>query len=305
MTSSRTTGNRYLSPLRYPGGKGCLGAFVAELIAAQRPRPSRYVEPFAGGAGVALSLLYHEHVDEIVLNDIDAGVAAFWRSLFHQPAQLIQLVRTTPVTIDEWHRQREIHERRSADDIELGYATFFLNRTNRSGILNGRPIGGLNQTGKWLIDVRYDASRLADRVAKLAAFASRVTVCSEDGIGLITRELAVESTFIYADPPYLDKGDDLYLDTLEWRDHQRLATVLADAEGWLLTYDHDPRVLQLYRHLRCASFGIAHTAGIQHVGKEYAVFAKNLQLPRLTRLGHDARLVGRRPPPRPGNHGAG
>lgn len=124
MTSSRTTGSRYLSPLRYPGGKGRLASFVAELIAAQRPRPRRYLEPFAGGAGVALSLLYHEHVDEIVLNDVDAGVAAFWRSLFHQPAQLIQLVRTTPVTIDEWHRQREIHERRLADDIELGYATF-------------------------------------------------------------------------------------------------------------------------------------------------------------------------------------
>ncbi len=290
----RTTGERYLSPLRYPGGKGRLGKFVAELIAAQPRRASRYVEPFAGGAGVGLSLLYHEHVDEIILNDMDAGVAAFWRALFDQTEELIDLVRNANVTIDEWHRQHEVHQQRPDDDLQLGFATFFLNRTNRSGILNGRPIGGLNQTGRWLIDARYDGDRLAERMRRMAAFATRVTVCSEDGIALVARELQHDSTFIYADPPYLQKGEDLYLDTLRWADHQRLAAVLADATGWFLTYDHDPRVLRLYPHLRCASFGIAHTAAIQHVGSEYAVFAADLVLPPLHNLGHRARLIGRR-----------
>lgn len=290
---------RYLSPLRYPGGKGRLGTFVAELLAAQPRRATRYVEPFAGGAGVGLSLLYHEHVDEIVLNDIDAGVAAFWRALFELPDELIELVRHADVTIEEWHRQYEIHGERSSDDLQLGFATFFLNRTNRSGILNGRPIGGLKQTGRWLIDARYDGERLAERMRRLATFATRVTICSEDGIELVSRALEDEDTFIYADPPYLQKGDDLYLDTLKPEDHQRLADVLADATGWFLTYDHDPRVLRLYPHLRCASFGIAHTAGVQHVGSEYAVFSHDLVLTRLHHLGHDARFIGRRPAARP------
>lgn len=293
-TLRRSVGERYLSPLRYPGGKGRLGSFVASLIAAQPRRASRYVEPFAGGAGVGLSLLFHEHVDEIVLNDIDVGIAAFWRALFSEPDEFIARVRNAEVTIDEWHRQREVHLRRPDDDISLGFATFFLNRTNRSGILGGRPIGGLNQTGKWLIDARYDGERLAERIRRLSTFASRVTICSEDGINLVGRELADDDAFIYIDPPYLQKGDDLYLDTLQWEDHERLAAVLADARGWFLTYDHDPRVLRLYPHLRCASFGIAHTAGVQHVGREYAVFAAGLVLPPLSGLGHEARLVGRR-----------
>ena len=291
---SRVTGERYLSPLRYPGGKGRLGQFVAEIIATQPRRASRYVEPFAGGAGVGLSLLYHEHVDEIVLNDVDAGVAAFWRALFEQPDELIELVRNASVTIDEWHRQRAIHQDQPDDDLQFGFATFFLNRTNRSGILDSRPIGGLGQTGKWLIDARYDGDRLAERMRRLASFATRVSISSEDGVDVVSRELQVEGTFIYADPPYLQKGDDLYLDTLQWEDHQRLAAVLGDATGWFLTYDHDPRVLRLYPHLRCASFGIAHTAGVQHVGSEYAVFARDLILPPLHNLGHRARLIGRR-----------
>ena len=291
---SSVAAERYLSPLRYPGGKGRLGTFVAELIAAQQRRATRYVEPFAGGAGVGLSLLYHEHVDEIVLNDIDAGIAAFWRALFEMPEQFIELVRHADVTIEEWHRQHEIHEQRRSDDLELGFATFFLNRTNRSGILGGRPIGGLQQTGKWLIDARYDGERLAERMRRLATFATRVTICSEDGIDLVTRALEDEETFIYADPPYLQKGDDLYLDTMQWEDHERLAAVLADATGWFLTYDHDPRVLRLYPHLRCASFRTAHTAGVQHVGSEYAVFSHDLVVTPLHRLGHEARLVGRR-----------
>lgn len=285
---------RYLSPLRYPGGKGRLGAFVAELIAAQPRRATRYLEPFAGGAGVGLRLLYDEHVDEIVLNDIDSGVAAFWRAVFERTNELLDLVGKVSVNLDEWHRQHEIYKQRPTDDVELGFATFFLNRTNRSGILGGRPIGGLQQTGKWGIAARYDGDRLAERIRRIAAFASRVTVYSEDGVDLVSRELSNQDTFIYADPPYLQKGDDLYLDTLQREDHLRLAEALADATGWFLTYDHDPRVLRLYPHLRCASFGIAHTAGVQHVGKEYAVFAHDLIVPGLDELGHAPRFIRRR-----------
>lgn len=274
----------YLSPLRYPGGKGRLARFVGDLMARQRRRALRYVEPFAGGAGVALRLLFDERVDEIVVNDLNPGVAAFWRTLFGANAELAAQVRACQPSIEEWHRQREVYAQKPDDDLALGFATFFLNRTNRSGILGARPIGGLEQRGKWKIDARYDGRKLAERVELLGRYSSRVTVCQEDGVELISRVIKDPDTFVYADPPYLVQGDELYLDTFEWSHHERLAKTLRRSSGWLLTYDADPRVRELYPGLRCASFGIAHTAAQQHVGREYAVFSRDLDVDSLAAL---------------------
>jgi DNA adenine methylase len=285
---------RFLSPLRYPGGKGPIAPFIAKIIACQRQRPTRYVEPFAGGAGVGLRLLFDEYVDEIVLNDLDPGIAAFWRAVFEHTGDLVKKIRSASPTLEEWHRQHQIYENGSGSDVRLGFATFFLNRTNRSGILNARPIGGLQQASKWRIDARYDGERLAERIIRLGEYSSRVTIFSEDGIDLTERYVDDGRSFIYLDPPYLQKGDDLYLDNLEWRDHRRLAKVLKLAHNWMLTYDTDPRVLKLYPKNRCALFDIAHTAAVQHIGSEYAVFAAGLNIPPLDGLGRgDARFVRR------------
>ncbi len=285
---------RYLSPLRYPGGKGRLAAFVGRLIEQQPKRAARYIEPFAGGAGVGLRLLFEEYVDEIVLNDLNPGIAAFWRSLFSRPDDLLEKLDETEASIDEWHRQQTVYHDAHASDLDRGFATFYLNRTNRSGILDARPIGGLEQTGKWLIDARYDKQALAKRIRTLARYSSRVVISEEDGIALIERHLAEPDSFIYADPPYLGQGDDLYLDTLTWADHQRLANLLTPApQSWFLTYDADPRITgDLYRGLRCAIFETSHTAAQQHVGTEYAVFASDLIVASLDGLGSgEARYV--------------
>jgi DNA adenine methylase len=260
---------------------------------AQQSTPAlRYVEPFAGGAGVALSLLFDEYVDEIVLNDLDKGVAAFWRSVFEHTEDFAGLVRHCRPTIDEWQTQHERYAAKSGDDVELGFATFFLNRTNRSGILSARPIGGFDQTGKWGIAARYDAERLAARIERIAAYRTRVTVCEEDGVALARRSVKQKRTFVYADPPYLQKADDLYLNTLTWKDHERLALQLREADGWFLTYDVDPRVPEeLYKGRRCAIFDIAHTAATQHVGREYAVFADSLIVNSLRGLGRNAKFL--------------
>ncbi len=283
-----STTTLYLSPLRYPGGKARLAAFVGELMAAQRPRPSRYVEPFAGGAGVALRLLFDERVDEIVINDLNAGVAAFWRALYDSNDQFADMVRECRPTIEQWHEQRAVYEAGAGDDLTLGFATFFLNRANRSGILGARPIGGLNQSGRWKIDARYDADKLADRVELLGRYASRVAVCEEDGVDLVSRTVGQPGTFVYADPPYLVQGDELYLNTFQHEHHERLAQTLGGRPGWLVTYDADPRVPELYDGLRCAEFSIKHTAAKQHVGREYAVFADGLRVPSIAALSRHA-----------------
>jgi DNA adenine methylase len=279
-----------LSPLRYPGGKGRLAKFVAELMAAQPERPTRYAEPFAGGAAVGLRLLFDEYADEIILNDLNPGIAAFWRCLFEEPEALLERLEASQPTIDEWHRQHMVYGQESPEPTDLGFATFFLNRTNRSGILDARPIGGLEQTGKWTIAARFDKAALARRIRRLAIYASRVTICEEDGVAFLERHLGDDGLFVYADPPYLVQGDDLYLDTFSWSDHQRLAELLrGHYDGWFLTYDADPRVPgELYRGMRCAKFSTSHTAAVQHVGSEYAVFAHDLLVESLAWLGSES-----------------
>jgi DNA adenine methylase len=278
---------RYLSPLRYPGGKGRLAPFVGALLQSQSGRPTRYVEPFAGGAGVGLRLLFDEYVEEVVLNDLNRGIAAFWKLVFEEADALIDRLRSTEATVDEWHRQRELYLRADSSPLELGFATFYLNRTNRSGILDARPIGGLDQTGRWPIDARYDQVQLANRIRLLARYSSRVVVCQDDGVDLVDRYLRDANAFIYADPPYLVEGDDLYLHAMRWEDHKRLAKLLkARSKGWFLTYDADPRITEvLYPDMRCAQFQTSHTAARQHVGHEYAIFASELHVPSLDLLG--------------------
>ncbi|MGX9669907.1 DNA adenine methylase [Mycobacterium sp. HM-7] len=274
---------RHLSPLRYPGGKARIAPFAAELLAAQPSRPRRYAEPFAGGAGSALALLVGEHVDLIHINDLNPGIAAFWRCVFNQTKRFARLVETAEVTMDAWYSAREVYlhpKRRS--DLELGYATFFLNRCNRSGILTARPIGGLEQTGQWKIDARFNRTELAQRITRIGSYRRRVQLTELDARDFLKslnphkRELLA-----YVDPPYLGQGDDLYLDKLNADDHRALAIQLRTSPlKWFLTYDADDRVTdELYVNLRCAEFDIKHTAQVNHIGSEFVVFADNLAVP--------------------------
>lgn len=275
---------RYLSPLRYPGGKARLAPFFARLIAAQDPIPSHYAEPYAGGAGAALRLLVDDVVEDVHLNDINTGIAAFWRTITNPDAarRFCDLIEDTPVTVEQWHHQREIYTAHQGNDLVLGFATFFLNRTNRSGILNARPIGGLDQTGRWGIDARFNKPALIERIQTIAAVGRRIHVTELDGLNfLTTMDPIADDVLVYADPPYVEQGGHLYLHAFDKTDHERLADQLLQAAyPWVLTYD-DKKIIwdQLYTQARCATFDIAHTAAIQHVGRETIVYGPMLDVP--------------------------
>lgn len=288
---------RYLSPLRYPGGKARLAPYLSRLIRAQNPRPRQYAEPFAGGAGAALHLLRNDNVEGIHLNDLNPGIAAFWRASLDYPYHFCRLVETVPLTIDEWHRQADIYANPARyDDFELGFATFYLNRTNRSGILDARPIGGFQQLGRWKIDARFNREALCSRIQAIADLRDRIFVTEYDALDFLNgmQDIA-KDVFVYVDPPYLVQGQGLYLHALDTQAHLELARLLASAEfPWLLTYDDDPRITSLlYDEVRCATFDISHTAHRQHVGTETVIYSANLAIPDLEIFkGHVARLTG-------------
>lgn len=242
-----------LSPLRYPGGKAALAGFFGDIIGSLGINNARYIEPYAGGAGAGIALLRQGIVQQLVINDIDPAVYAFWKSVVTHNTQFVDMVATTPLTISEWQRQREIYRQRDETDVlRLGFAFFFLNRTNRSGILNAGVIGGQQQTGRYRIDARFNRSTLIERLTAIGTLADRITVADFDGRTIIRQYAHDNQTFMYIDPPYVQAGSHLYLNAFDGRDHMALSTIVnaVDAAHWLVTYDTDPLIERLYRRWR-------------------------------------------------------
>ena len=254
----------YLSPLRYPGGKSLLAQFVAEVM-GRLPNIEHYMEPFAGGAGVALRLLFYNHVSSVTIGDSDPAVATFWRCAVHQSEGLIEKVENCHVDIDAWHAQYEVlTDPGGHDDLDLGFATFFLNRTNRSGILRARPIGGLQQDGPWRLDCRFNKSDLVSRLHSIAQRSSQISVFEGEAIDLLasTDELRREHTFVY-------------VDEMSYAGHKEIAQLLRDEfRFWMASYDIDKRVTtELYPDSRILTFALRHCASRTHVGTEQIAFS--------------------------------
>lgn len=252
-----------ISPLRYPGGKGSLYEPLQRLLRANGLHGGTYVEPYAGGAGAALALLVTGQVKNIAINDLDPAVYAFWKSLVDAPEDFSAKIAEVDLDVVEWEKQKSIYLSCDREDYaSLGFATFYLNRTNRSGVLNGGPIGGKNQQGNYKIDARFNRDGLIERVRLLGLYAHRISVTNCDGMDVIRSYASQENTLIYADPPYFEKAGSLYLNSFQHEDHVELSKCLnacADA-NWILTYDNVPQVEELYSERRREIFSLNYSA---------------------------------------------
>jgi len=270
------------SPLRYPGGKSSLTNFFSQIINANFEDKPRYVEPFAGGAGAAIALLLRGHVREIVVNDLDPAMWSLWVSMVNDAERFQKLVRETPVTLEEWRKQKQVYAMglNGADSLDLGFATFFLNRTNRSGVLNAGVIGGQAQAGTYRVDARYNKATLLHRLERISAVRDRIDVRNMDGRALIKEVSQSGSTLVYADPPYYDKGSYLYLNSFTDDQHAELAEVLNQPSTvkWVLTYDNVPAIRGLYSNRRSQTFSLHYSAHKPGVARELMVFSDNLAL---------------------------
>jgi DNA adenine methylase len=279
QSSDRPVKRLTVSPLRYPGGKGMLYPHLRKLLHDNDLIDATYVEPYAGGAGAAVSLLVTQQVRRIVINDLDPAIYSFWRSVIDEPDDFAHLTRDAVLTVDEWRRQKEVYS--GADHknyLRLGFATFYLNRTNRSGILNGGPIGGLDQTGPYKIDARFNKPALLERLHLIKLHANRISVLRWDGIKVIGRYGPIPNTFMYVDPPYFGKAGSLYMNSFKQKDHVALAKCLNAIPNakWLLTYDHDPQVAQLYDQRRRLLFSVRYSARKVTIAEEVMVLSDGL-----------------------------
>ncbi|MCP4368797.1 MAG: DNA adenine methylase [Deltaproteobacteria bacterium] len=275
----------FLSPLRYPGGKRRLTNFVKLVFHNNNLLDGEYAEPYAGGAGVALALLFDEYVRRIHINDLDYSVYAFWYSVLNETESLCQLINDTPVTIDEWHRQKEIHNDTEVSLLELGFSTFFLNRTNRSGIISGGVIGGKNQTGEWKLDARYNKRNLVDRIKKVARYRKRISLYNLDASIFIRETIPQLSnqTLIYLDPPYFVKGQQLlYTNFYKPDDHKTVAGLVHSIQqSWIVSYDDVPEIRNLYNGFQHLDYGLRYSAQDRYRGSEIMFFCHGLEIPEV------------------------
>ncbi|MFZ5452449.1 MAG: DNA adenine methylase [Thermodesulfobacteriota bacterium] len=270
------------SPLRYPGGKWRFAIFFENIIRLNGLNRTQYIEPYAGGASLALSLLFKDLVSEIHLNDLDPAIYAFWHSVLTRNRDFIQLLDETPVTPEERTKQKAIYAKRPmADNFALGFATFFLNRTNHSGILkNGGMIGGKNQCGRWKIDARFNRSELRRRIERIGNFGDRIHISCEDAIEFLRNHNFAETNLIYLDPPYYRSGRRLYLNAYTPSDHKAVSEyILGLRFPWIVSYDDVPEIRGLYKNVRSCQIQLFHTASFARKGDEILFFAPGLQIP--------------------------
>lgn len=270
------------SPLRYPGGKAKLYNYIRSLIEINGLLGETYIEPFAGGSGLALKLLLKDDVKRIVINDYDPAIYAFWHCVLNSTQQMCDFVNTVPLTVDEWDRQHKIYsEQENYSELELAKAVLFLNRTNISGIINGGVIGKRDQTGKYKMDARLNRAELIKKINAISALSDRIDLYNLDASVFLQTELChYYKAFINFDPPYVAKGGQLYKNAFSDADHEALRDQIAACRRkWVVTYDICDLVSKLYSGYRGSYIDIYYSANGARRAQEYIFFSDNLILP--------------------------
>lgn len=288
----------FYSPLRYPGGKGKLEPFMELLIRQTGHLGGTYVEPFAGGAGIALELLEKGIVSDIVINDLDKGIYSFWRAILTETDRFINNIRNVELSIDEWNRQREIIGDCSRYSYELGFATFYLNRTNRSGIIKGGVIGGIEQAGNWRMDARFNREALIERIVKIASRKNHIHLYNKDVNSFIQNYLPKyqQNAFVYFDPPYFDKGKQLYLNFFSYDDHVRIERMINNQVNcdWVITYDDVQEIADIYQNHILKRFDLNYSAAVKRKASEIIIFKRKSMIPTDSQLQHNGICVNLR-----------
>ena len=272
------------TPLRYPGGKRKLANFVETLISCNDLSGCDYAEPYAGGAGLAMELLRRGIVNQLWLNDIDKGIASFWKLVLQQPDLLCEMIEETDVTIEEWKKQKEFAK--SEDTVLRGFATFFLNRTNRSGIIKGGVIGGKNQNGTWKLDCRFNKNELINRIQAIAKYRDRIHSFNMDALEFLESAVPkhLETVLFNLDPPYYVKGAGLYTNFYNDSDHLKVSSFIrTESRPWIVSYDNHEFIRKIYSGCNFIEYDLTYTAQRKEVGKEIMFFGNLKKVPLIVR----------------------
>jgi len=279
----------YYSPLRYPGGKNKLAPFIAQVCLDNKIN-EHYVEPYSGGASVALFLLFGGFVSKVTINDKDRSIYAFWYSVLNHSKKLCQMIEDADLSIGEWKKQKEIQlKKQKADLLELGFSTFYLNRTNRSGIINAGVIGGLRQDGNYKMDCRFNKKDLIARIKKIASRKKDIKLYKKDALKLIDKiqnDSEGANIIFYFDPPYYDKANTLYMNHYQEKDHIMVSEKIKSIQNfhWIISYDNVPTINKLYSGHMKKEFSFKHMIVNKRMGNEVLYISPTLKVTNINNL---------------------
>ena len=245
---------RTYSPLRYPGGKTQLSKFLIEILKYNNLENVIYAEPFSGGFGAGLELLFSGKVRKVLINDFDISIYSIWYAILNETERFVQSIMMIDVTIEEWEKQKKIYDELKKSKVysfELALASYFLNRTNVSGIITGGPIGGMNQESKYKLDCRFNKKNLAKKLKDISNWKYNIELYNYEANVFIDKVLlkySPEEIFIFFDPPYYEQGKNLYTNFFKHDDHTKLKRQIDKLKYyyWILTYDYHEEISDIY-----------------------------------------------------------
>lgn len=243
--------NKRLSPFRYPGGKSKLIDYL--YLHLNYSKTKKLVSPFTGGGSFELAMLDAGVVEHLHLNDLDTGIFSFWWVVKHMPFALIERLQTiTPTHKDFFEAQSIIKEDyRGVDVVEAAWASLLVNRLAYSGIYKANPLGGKKGTRKALLS-RWNPIELEKRIMHIHQLSERITVTQENALELIEEAYWDGESTIFIDPPYFEKGKDLYHCYYTEKDHIELSHLLdslyhgCPGADIIVTYNYHEWIDNLY-----------------------------------------------------------
>lgn len=283
----------HYSPLRYPGGKNCIFPFMARLFYENNLLGTSYAEPYAGGAGLALHLLLEGYVKRIYINDLDPSIYLFWKAVLYRTEELCEWIESVPIDINTWRYYKDIYKKGvEVDELQIAKSTFYLNRTNISGVLDAGPIGGYSQTAKFKIDARFNKEDLINKIRIVASRKQDISLSNYDGIEFAKSLNRKRSdVFIYLDPPYVDKGHFLYMNCFKEEDHIELSRFVSKLKKrWMVSYDMNEMILNNYSKWNMIQYQLLQcTSNCKK--NEILVFSEGLKFSESMRVLADSKVI--------------
>lgn len=147
-------------------------------------------EPYAGGARAALRLLRQGVVSQLCLNDLDVRIASFWNAALNEPERFVEAILSVPLSTEERKQQRMCRKGDTKRRFELGFATFYLNRCDQSGVLAPSCANrGHVQKGRWRLDARFSRPELAERILAISRKREQIHLTNMDDLEFLVRHL--------------------------------------------------------------------------------------------------------------------
>ena len=237
---------KQLSPFRYPGGKTWLAPHVKTWLGNLKIKPALFVEPFAGGGIISLTVAYEDLSDQIIMVEIDEDVSSVWRTIFEGDAEwLVERIMAFNMTFE--NVQNCLNTCPNALK-ERAFQTILRNRISHGGILaQGAGVMKNGENGKGLASRWYPAT-LKSRIEQITKLKGRIKFIQGDGLEIINQYANETNAVFFIDPPYTagkkSAGRRLY--THFDLDHPELFTLASTIQGdFLMTYENADEVKTL------------------------------------------------------------